>query len=134
MSHRLRSWLKFNIVGCIGVAVQLSVLTVLKTGFGLRVLAATAVAVECALLHNFVWHERWTWAHRGLDFRGSLRRLVRFNACNGLISVLGNLLLMYLLVERLHVHFLAANVAAIAACGLLNFFVSDRLVFRQFSS
>ena len=59
-----RRWLKFNSVGAIGIGVQLSVLTLLAGHLGLNYLLATALAVETAVLHNFVWHEKWTWADR----------------------------------------------------------------------
>jgi putative flippase GtrA len=126
----LISWLKFNAVGLIGVGVQLLVLTLLKTGLGMNVLVATVLAVECAVIHNFIWHERWTWAHRRLDVRKAFGRLLRFNASNGLISMGGNLAMMWLLVTKLHLNFIFANLCAIGACSLLNFFVSDRLIFR----
>ena len=54
-------WLKFNLVGGIGIVVQLLALFVLKTAFGLNYLIATALAVEGAVIHNFLWHERFTW-------------------------------------------------------------------------
>ena len=57
-------WLKFNAVGAIGIAVQLAVLTLLKSGLGLNYLLATALAVEVTVLHNFFWHERFTWGDR----------------------------------------------------------------------
>ena len=130
MKSGLAVWLRFNAVGVMGVGIQLAVLAILKTGFGLNVLLATVLAVESAILHNFVWHERWTWANRGLDMSHTLRRLVRFNAGNGLISLVGNFVLMWLLVSRLGMNYLVANVLAIAACSIANFLVSDRLVFR----
>ena len=124
------SWLKFNAVGLIGVGVQLTALAVLRSGLGLTIRAATVLAVECAVLHNFVWHERWTWAHRELDWRGIPLRLLRFNVSNGLISIVGNVLLMELLAVRLQLNYMFSNLVAIGACSLLNFFVSDRLVFK----
>ena len=57
-------WLKFNLVGGIGIAVQLLALVLLKTGLHLNYLVATALAVETAVIHNFLWHERFTWADR----------------------------------------------------------------------
>ncbi len=57
-------WLKFNLVGGMGIAVQLLMLVVLKTGLHLNYLIATALAVETAVVHNFLWHERFTWADR----------------------------------------------------------------------
>ena len=38
-------WLKFNLVGGIGIAVQLLILTVLKAGLDLNYLVATALPV-----------------------------------------------------------------------------------------
>jgi len=127
----LASWLRFNAVGIVGVGVQLAILAVLKSGLGWSVRLSTVVAVECTVLHNFVWHERWTWAHRKLDLRGLPVRLVRFNVSNGLISIVGNLVLMELLAVRLHLNYMLSNIAAIIACSLLNYLVSDKLVFKK---
>lgn len=122
-------WLKFNFVGALGIGVQLAALAAL-TALGLGYLAATALAVEAALLHNFLWHERMTWRDRATPLlRPVLGRLLRFQLANGLISLIGNLLLMRLLVGVFHLPLLPANLAAIACCGVLNFLVSDRLVF-----
>ena len=57
-------------------------------------------------------------------------RLFRFNAGNGLISLIGNIVLMWLFVSLMGVNYMIANVIAIAACSVLNFYVSDRLIFR----
>lgn len=132
MSHVLKHWLKFNAVGIIGVGVQLIVLTLLTGLAGLNVLLATVIAVESAVLHNFIWHERWTWIDRthGLP-DGMLLRLVRFNLANGLISLVGNLGLMWVFVSRMNLHYLPSNMAAIVICSLVNFLVSDRWVFHR---
>ncbi len=122
-------WLKFNVVGVMGVAVQLAALGLFKSGLHINYLLATAAAVELALLHNFVWHERWTWGDRGIGGRAG--RLVRFHLANGLLSIAVNLVLMGLLVGRMHWPHLVANVAAIAAGSVVNFFLGDLLVFRR---
>ncbi len=122
--------LKFNLVGAVGILVQLGVLHSLTSGLGVNYLPATALAVETAVLHNFIWHERFTWADRaGLPGR-SLGRLLRFNLTTGAVSVVGNLGFMSLLVEQAHLPFLMANLVTISLCSLVNFVVSDRLVFR----
>jgi dolichol-phosphate mannosyltransferase len=122
-------WLKFNFVGAIGIAVQLAAFT-LYNGTGMNYLVATALAVETAVLHNFVWHERFTW--RGLPAGGRWRRLLKFHAGNGLISIAGNLALMRLFVGVFHIHpYVVANVMAIAVCAVGNFLVSEFVVFRR---
>ena len=121
--------LKFNGVGAIGFALQLAVLALLLH-LGVHYLAATVIAVELTILHNFCWHERWTWRDRPADARSRLQRLWRFHAANGLVSLTGNLLLMRLLVELAGMPPLTANLLAVLACALINFTASDRLVFR----
>lgn len=120
-------WLKFNAVGTIGIGVQLAVLTALKSGLGLNYLLATALAVEAAVLHNFIWHERFTWADRRAQ--ASLERLVKFNLTAGGLSILGNVVAMKLLVEVTGLNYLLANLLSIAACSVLNFLVADRAIF-----
>ena len=130
MTGTFRLWLKFNMVGLLGMGFQLTTLTFLKAALGLNYLTATVIAVESAVLHNFVWHERWTWLERTKqNATGVIGRLFRFHMANGLISIAGNLALMWLLVSRLHMHYLLANITAIGACAILNFLASDRLVF-----
>lgn len=122
-------FLKFNGVGAIGFVLQLGLLALLLR-LGLHYLGATAIAVELTVLHNFWWHERWTWRDRPADDRIRLRRLWRFHATNGLVSLAGNLVLMRLLVGLAGMPPLPANLLAVLACALINFTASDRLVFR----
>lgn len=122
---------RFSVVGAMGIAVQLAMLWLLTRGAGLNYLLATGLAVESAVLHNFVWHQRYTWPDRGIrGLRSVGAALARFHLSAGVISIGGNLLCMRLMVGVAHVPVLPANLASIAACWLLNFLVSDRWVFR----
>lgn len=123
-------WLKFSIVGAGGIAVQLGSLGLLVTALGVHYLVATALAVEASVLHNFIWHQHWTWRERTRQAPGVLRRLLRFHAANGLISLGGNVLFMRLFVGELGVPLLVGNLMSIAGCGLLNFAAGEWVVFR----
>lgn len=122
-------FLKFNGVGIVGFALQLGLLALLLR-LGLHYLAATALAVELTVLHNFAWHERWTWRDRAAGTGGRWRRLWRFHAANGLISLAGNLVLMRVFVGLLGMPPVPANLLAVLTCALVNFAASDRFVFR----
>jgi putative flippase GtrA len=123
-------WMKFNAVGGIGIGVQLAALAVFRSWLKLDYLLATGLAVELAVIHNFVWHERFTWADRpAARPLQSLVRLAKFNASNGVVSIVGNLLLMRLLVGRLKFNYVLSNCVAIVVCSLLNFLLGDRFVF-----
>ena len=83
-------------------------------GCRLDYLVATGLAVEIAVIHNFLWHERFTWADRPAARRvQSLVRLAKFNASNGAVSIAGNLVLMRLLVGELKFNYVASNLVAI---------------------
>ena len=126
-------WIKFNVVGVFGFALQSSALFVLTRAaprFGY--LAATAVAVELAVLNNFLWHQRWTWNDRPTTTKKeTLRRLAKFNVTNGAVSIVGNLVLMSILVGSLGLPITGANVASVAACSICNFFLADRIAFLR---
>jgi len=140
-------WCRFNFVGGIGIAVQFAALAFLKSVLHFNYLAATAIAVEAAVVHNFVWHEQFTWADRtGLartradgtklnddspPWRKSVVRLARFNLTAGGVSIVGNLALMKVMVGFGHMNYLAANGIAIALCSAANFLVSEQWVFVE---
>jgi putative flippase GtrA len=125
----LAHWARFNVVGAFGIAVQLATLAVLVRGARAHYLAATLLAVEASVLHNYVWHTRWTWADRlpGRPRHG--RMLVRFHLTSASISMAANVVFVPILVDALHLDVLLANCATIAVCGILNFVLSDRYAF-----
>lgn len=123
-------FLRFNGVGVVGFALQLGVLTVLLY-VGVHYLLATALAVEAAVLHNFAWHERWTWRDRPATGRSRWMRLLRFHALNGSVSLVGNVALMRLFVGTFGMPPIPANLLAVLACSLVNYLGSDRLVFAR---
>jgi putative flippase GtrA len=125
---RLIRWGKFNLVGAMGMAVQLGVLALLNRWSAGHYLYASAAAVELAILHNFAWHIRYTWRDRN-DNSDRLSQLIRFHLSNGLVSMLGNLALMRILVDEMRLPVLAANSVAVLCCSLVNFGLGDAWVF-----
>jgi putative flippase GtrA len=154
-------WLRFNIVSGIGILVQFAFLFLMKSVLHLDYLTATAVSVEAAVVHNFLWHERYTWADRVQDSStprtseaeaqnllgrmfaalkrcatqrprsSSFSRLLRFNLTTGGVSIVGNLALMRVMVGAGHMNYFVANGIAIVLCSLVNFLVSEQWVFAE---
>lgn len=129
-------WIKFNVVGVLGFALQSSALfLVTHSAPQISYLVATAAAVELAVLHNFVWHQLWTWRDRpSATMSETMLRLAKFNISNGLFSIFGNLLCMSILVGHLALPVSPANVISVAACSLCNFFLADRIAFEAHRS
>ena len=123
-------WWKFNAVGALGWLVQASVLAALVHIVRMHYLLATALAVEAAVLHNFLWHCRWTWADRRRH-RSLASALLLFHLSNGLVSIAGNLALMRIFVGVLRWEPVLANVVSVVLCSVVNFLLADRFVFAR---
>jgi putative flippase GtrA len=132
-------FLRFNVVSALGIGVRLLSAWALVNGLGLHYLIGTTLAIEASILHNFFWHLHWTWGPSGAQTDGVdpaprnhvFVRCVAFHASNGIVTFLGAMVLMPFLVGSLGLHHLLANFIAICFTGLLNFFLGDRLVFRE---
>lgn len=118
---------RFNVVGIAGFALQLALLHALTRLTAWPVPACVAVAVAVTVSHNFVWHTRYTW--RGTSGR-LLARWVAFNLSNGAVSLVTNVIVTTA-VAAAGVPVLAANVVAVCAASLVNFMLSERLVFAN---
>jgi putative flippase GtrA len=123
----MNRWVRYVVVGALGIIVRLSFIALLQS-IGVHYLISTSIGVEAAAVHNFFWHQSWTWKDRQGSF---MVRLLSFHLTNGCISIAGNLLLMPVFVEMAHLPVLAANVAVIACCAVFNFIAADRIVFRR---
>ena len=92
---------------------------------------ATAVGLQVAVLHNFAGHSRWTWPDRpAVGIRGIASRFGRYQVAKA-VSLVANAGLTTWLAWRLRVPVELANAAAVAGLSLVNFLVTDRLVFQE---
>lgn len=152
-------FLRFSAAGLAGFVIQVAALTVL-VACGVNYLVAAALAVELAILVNFVWHEHWTWKdcipsgaysaygaygpptarsrRSSLDFwrakadaKAVMGRLLRYNAFTALTSIVGSVAITGLLVESLAFPAVIANIISVVTLGLVNFVGADKLVFRS---
>ena len=128
MTRRLS---RFVLTGTAGFLCQIAALWLLVSVFSLNYVLATIVAIELAIVFNYVLHEQWTWNDRPVaTIRERWRRLFRFNAMTALTSIAGGVLITALLVEALGLPPVAANIISVVALGLLNFAGADSIVFR----
>ena len=132
MTGRCLRFGRFGLVGIAGGAVQVVLFEVLVKFLRLPRVAAAPIAVEIVLVHNFFWHERFTWRDRGREGLGQrTTRLWWFHVTNGLVSLAGNTALIFLLERQLKAPALPSAIAAIAFCAPANFVLADRCVYRK---
>lgn len=127
MNPRVRA---FVAVGLMGFLVQMAVLAVLTLALGWQPVTATLLAVEAAIITNFLWHERWTWRDRR-DGSRWFGRLARFHVANGVTSLAGNALVVAMTTGWFGINPLIANLSAVALLAAANFIAADRWVFAR---
>ena len=127
MGNRGR-WLRFNLVGVLGFALQTTMLFALVRWARLEPALAVTVAVLATVSHNFFWHEHFTWRDRPCEAR--FRRWLSFQCSNGILSVVSNVVVTTMVTRATGLPLVAANVIAVAIVSLANYWVSDRLIFN----
>jgi len=133
-----RRFVRFALAGATGFAVQIAVVALLANWLGMNYLAATAIAVEAAIIINYLWHERYTWKDRVQGRKGAgvqgcgvrVLRFARFNALTATTSIVGSLILTAVLVESLGLRPIEANVISVILLSVINFIGANTLVFR----
>ena len=110
---------RFVTVGFTGLIVNTTLLFLLYERLRLPLLIASPIAVEAAILNNFFWNNRWTFNAPPL----ALGRLAKFNLVSlGGLAITTSLL--FILVEGFGIHYLLANLMAIAVATIWNFLLS----------
>ncbi|MBK4731551.1 glycosyltransferase [Oxynema sp. CENA135] len=124
----------FCAVGFSGVFVDMAVLYLLSDpstlGWGLT--RSKAIAAEIAIINNFLWNDAWTFAdmsQKQKGWRKRFKRLLKFNSVC-LLGLVLNILLLNLLFNQFGINRYLANLIAIAAVTLWNFWLNLKLSWR----
>ena len=127
----LRKWVRYNAIGLMGLGLQLILLFLLTRFVHLNYFVATLFAVQCALIHNFLWHQRYTWKENVVcSKKESVMRFVRFNSSSGTLAIISNLGFTALLVQIVHLPLVVCNLMAIGICNVANFLFANNFVFQ----
>ena len=125
-------FLRFGIVGFSGVFVNMGVLYVLRDILNWELTRSLIVAAELAIISNFLWNDLWTFgdiSKRQPGNRQRLKRLLKFNTIC-LMGLILNVLLVNLLFNVFGMNEYLANLIAIAAVTLWNFWINMKLSWR----
>jgi putative flippase GtrA len=124
-------FLRFSMAGATGFITQISLVALLVNLAHVQYLLATVIAVEVAIIVNYLWHEHYTWRDRVAGGTGAIGRFARFNLLTGLTSIAGSLVITAFLVEYATLSPMAANVVSVAVLSVVNFIGAGTLVFRS---
>jgi putative flippase GtrA len=115
---------KFGVVGFVGILINTGVLYLLSRRLGLPLVLSAGVAVELAVISNFVLNSSWTFA-----CQPSLPRFARFNVAS--LAGLGVNVTGVWLLTRLGVYLLAADLIGVAVAFVVNYLFSVHWVWGR---
>jgi putative flippase GtrA len=118
-SLRVIKLAKFLLVGALGVLVNSLALFVLHQLLRLPLIISSLLAVELAIVNNFIWNDRWTFSRK----QTSVRRFLKFNVISlgGLVITTGTL---WVLATHLSIPYLIANLVGIGLATCWNYRMS----------
>jgi dolichol-phosphate mannosyltransferase len=125
-------FLRFAAVGLSGLVVDMGALYLLFDVLGMGLTRSAILAAELAIINNFVWNDRWTFAdlsQKQRSKRMTIKRFLKFNV----ICVMGLILKVLLLnffFNGLHLSPYVANFLAIAVVTFWNFWINLKLSWR----
>jgi putative flippase GtrA len=109
-------FIRFGVVGLIGVGVNVLILRVLYGEMHLLLPLASAIGVEITIITNFLLNNRWTFGERSV----SPKRFFRYN-----LAALGGLAITTVVLTLLTNHggfpYIAADLIGIGAATIWNF-------------
>ncbi|WP_377474375.1 MAG: glycosyltransferase family 2 protein [Microcoleus anatoxicus] len=125
-------FLRFGLVGFSGVFVNMAALYVLRNFCYLELTRSLILAAELAIISNFLWNDLWTFGEISRRQRGNRqrwKRLLKFNTIC-LMGLILNVLLVNVMFNFFGMNEYLANLIAILAVTLWNFWINMKLSWR----
>lgn len=119
--------IRFSIVGVIGAGINTGFLWLLTDLAGLFYLFSSAIAIEIAIIIQFILNDRWTFRERKTKhMKQFLERILKSNLWrSGGLAL--NLAILYLLTEYASLYYLISNIFGILCSFILNYVFESRL-------
>jgi putative flippase GtrA len=123
---------KFMAVAWLGMVVNTACLFLFKGVLHIRIIPAGMLAIEVAIIHNFIWLRHWAWRDRTLNgHRSFFRQLLLYNVFTGAVDMVANVSVLWSLSTLLHIHYLLANLLGMVAGPFVKFWVNEKIIFKE---
>ena len=116
-------------VAWLGMAVNTGCLYVFKGLLHVRLIPASVMAIEIAIIHNFIWYRSWTWRDRP-NKPPFFQQLIKYNIATGAVDFLGNVSVLWILATFLNIHYLLANILGMIAPPFIKFWLNEKVIFK----
>ena len=121
---------KYLVVAWVGMLVYTGCLYLFKGVWGIPIIPASILAIEIAIIHNFIWFRHWAWKDR-VHRPSFFKHLIIFNAATGAVDFVGNVSVLWALTTFAGVHYLVANVLGMIVPPFIKFWLNEKFIFRE---
>ncbi len=129
-----KRFITFTLVGISGIFVNNLILFYAKEYLYVPLAIASLIAIQVAIINNFIWNHRFTWTDREMKGFNAIRTgLIKFTMVSWIAGGL-NWVILLLLTHFAGLHYIVANLIAIFIASILNYFLNDLWTFRNKAS
>ncbi len=124
---------KFMAVAWLGMGVNTACLYLFKGILHIKLIPASLMAIEIAIIHNFIWFRTWTWRDRP-NKPPFFQQLIKYNLATGAVDFLANVSVLWSLSTFLKIHYLLANILGMIAPPFIKFWLNEKFIFKASSN
>lgn len=122
----LAKFIKFTIIGVIATLIDYAVMIILKEVFNSSVLVASGIGFIVALIFNYTCNMMFVFVDTREGMTKTKAAIIFL--ITSLIGLALNQLIMYLLTEKILMHYIIAKLFSIMVVGLWNFFSKKLMI------
>ncbi len=127
---KFERYIKFSLVGMIGVAIHFSILYLLTEGVGWWYLWSATVAVTTANLNNYILNHLWTFKEKRQYNRNLFVGWLKYMLAVGVTEVL-YLGLMYLFTSVMGFYYLLSAFFSLMLTTGIRYLTAEKWIWRQ---
>lgn len=127
----LKRFIKYCIIGAIGILINTSVLFILTT-FGIFYIISSVIAHEISIIINFIMNDRWTFKDLTISNRSHsfFIRAIHYNWTR-VSGVLLSISLLYILTEFTSINYIISNMISIMIGVGWGYFTAITIIWRD---
>jgi dolichol-phosphate mannosyltransferase len=134
LREHYKRFFNFQMVAWSGTVVNLVVLWLLHGVLGWHLLISGAIAIETAIITNFILYFYFTWGERRKSGkRNFFRKLIRYNLITASIDFIVRLTVLWVLTEWIGIYYLLSDIIGMTVTPFFKYYANDHLIFKQSS-
>lgn len=126
--NKYQTFIKFCIVGAIGVGVNVGFLYLFTDIFHIYYLMSGFIAIELSIISNFILNDNWTFKNHVQN--SFIKRLFSYELLS-FCGVIIQIILLYIFTDIFHIYYLISTIMAIPITLSWNFIMNKMFTWKN---